>query len=280
MAGPVVDTPSAIEFEREIMSRASEAELQGIAVDLGRKSEALQDLLSTAPSGLDGPALRQVLRWVFATRRKADQILGLVGTKPLAAAIAGLLTEGAPVAERIDRFDAAVGRSPAAAPVGAAPARSPGRAGLAWALFDLPAELLHFTAPDRYWLWTRWLWDPGARTGALALVTTDDIGLGEGATRGAVYLNVGRALAFVDETGKAAGFTAAAPNLFGTDVFLASVYAVTMYTVLRMRMSREFNRVVPALPDLVRRLLGVYSLSAPHLQLEGPARPKGPARCL
>jgi uncharacterized protein YqcC (DUF446 family) len=260
MAGPVVDTPSALEFEREIMSRASEAELQGIAVDLGRKSEALQDLLSAGPSRLDGPALRQVLRWVFATRRKAEQILGLVGAKPLAAAIAGLLDEAAPVADRIDRFDAALAR------FDTAPARA---AGPAWPLFDLPAELLHFTAPDRYWLWTRWLWDPGARTGALALVTTDDFDLGQGATRGAVYLSVGRALAFVDETGKAAGFTAAAPNLFGADVFLASVYAVSMYTLLRMRMSREFNRVVPALPDLVRRLLGVYYLPARQLVPEG-----------
>jgi len=31
-----------------------------------------------------------------------------------------------------------------------------------------------------------------------------------------------------------------------------------MYTVLRMRMTQEFNKVVPDLPDLVRRLLGVY----------------------
>jgi hypothetical protein len=263
MAGPVVDTPSALEFEREIMSRVSEAELRGIAADLGRKSEALQDLLSAGPSRLDGPTLRQVLRWVFATRRKADQILGSVGAKPLAAAVAGLLDEGAPVADRIDRFDAALAR------FGAAAARAAGPAVPAWPLFDLPAELLHFTAPDRYWLWTRWLWDPGARTGALALVTTDDVGLGQGATRGSVYLSVGRALAFVDETGKAAGFTASAPNLFGADVFLASVYAVSMYTVLRMRMSREFNRVVPALPDLVRRLLGVYYLPARHLVPEG-----------
>ena len=134
MAGPVVDTPSALEFEREIMGRASEAELQGIAVDLGRKSEALQDLLSAGPSRLDGPALRQVLRWVFATRRKADQILGSVGAKPLAAAIAGLLDEAAPVAERIDRFDAALARFGAPRPwpgpgrAGVAPVRSPGRA--------------------------------------------------------------------------------------------------------------------------------------------------------
>jgi hypothetical protein len=104
------------------------------------------------------------------------------------------------------------------------------------------------------------MWDPDARTGALALVTTDDVDLSAGATRGAVYLTVGRAMAFVDETGKAAGFTTAGPGLFGTDVLLAAVYGVYMYTILRMRMTREFNRVVPPLPQLVRRLLGVYHL--------------------
>jgi uncharacterized protein YqcC (DUF446 family) len=247
MAGPVVDTASALEFQREIMVRATEAELQGIAVDLGRKSAALQDLLSVNPSRLDGAGLRRALRWIFATRRHADQILGLIGPQPLAVAIAALVDEQVPVQDRVDRFDAAL------AGCRAVPA-------LAGPVLDLPSELLHFTSPERYWLWTRWIWSPGARTGALALVTTDDVDLGEGATRGAVYLTVGRAMAFVEETGKAARFTTAGPSLFGADVFLAAVYGVTMYTVLRMQMTREFNRVVPPLPELVRRLLGVYHL--------------------
>jgi hypothetical protein len=247
MAGPVVDTPSALEFQREIMAGASETELQGIAADLGRKSAALQDLLSGDPSRLGEAALRRILRWVFATRRHADQILGLTGPQALAAAIARLLDDQVPVGDRVDRFDAAL------AGCRALPA-------LAGPVLDLPSELLHFTSPEQYWLWTRWIWDPGARTGALALVTTDDVDLGEGATRGAVYLTVGRAMAFVDETGKAARFTTAGPSLFGADVFLAAVYGVTMYTVLRLQMTREFNRVVPPLPELVRRLLGVYHL--------------------
>jgi uncharacterized protein YqcC (DUF446 family) len=226
------------------MDRISEAELQDIAADLDRKSVALRDLLSGEPSLLDRAALRQVLRWVFATRRRADQILDSIGPQPLATAIAGLLVADDPVEDRIDRFDGALtGRAALTA--------------LAGSGFDLPAELLHFTSPDRYWLWTRWMWDPDARTGALALVTTDDVDLSAGATRGAVYLTVGRAMAFVDETGKAAGFTAAGPGLFGADVFLAAIYGVYMYTILRMRMTREFNRVVPPLPHLVRRLLGV-----------------------
>jgi len=247
MTGPVVDTSSALEFQREIMDRISEAELQDIAADLDRKSVALQDLLSGEPSLLDRAALRQVLRWVFATRRRADQILDSMGPQPLATAIAGLLVADDPVADRIDRFDDALtGHAAVTA--------------LAGSGFDLPAELLHFTSPDRYWLWTRWMWDPDARTGALALVTTDDVDLSAGTTRGALYLTVGRAMAFVDETGKAAGFTAAGPGLFGADVFLAAIYGIYMYTILRMRMTREFNRVVPPLAILVRHLLGVCHL--------------------
>jgi hypothetical protein len=241
MAGPVVDTLSAQEFRREILDRITVDELQAIAAGLERKSLAMRDVL-LAGTVLDRVALRQVLRLVFAARRKADQILDTVGPERLGAAIADLLDHDRDLAARFDRFDAALS----------------GLTGLPAPVFDLPGELLHYTFPSQYWLWTRWLWDPRTKTGALGLVTTDDIDLTEGASRGEVYLTIGRATAFVNETGKAAGFTDAAPGLFGTDMFLAAVYGVYMYTVLRMRMTREFNELVPRLPDLIRRLLGVY----------------------
>jgi hypothetical protein len=241
MAGPVVDTPSAQEFQREILGRITAAELAAIAAGLERKSQALRELLAPGAAGLDRAALRQVLRWVFATRRRADEILDAIGPGRLGAAIAGLLDPGEAPATRFDQFDTVLAGFP-----------GPG--------FDLPGELLHFTRPGQYWLWTRWLWDPRTGTGALRLVTTDDIDLAGGGSRGETYLTVGQAMAFVDETGKAAGFTAAGPGLFGTDVFLAAVYGIYMYTVLRMRMTQEFNRLLPPLPDLIRRLLGVYYL--------------------
>jgi hypothetical protein len=241
MAGPGVDTTSAQEFQREISDRISATELAAIGADLDRKSRALRALLAPGAARLDRSALRQVLRWLFAARRHADQILDAIGPQRLAQGIDQLLDHRHDPADRFDRFDALL-----------AEAGSPG--------FDLPGELLHFTFPDRYWLWTRWLWNPDTGTGALRLVTTDDINLADGATRGGVYLTVGRATAFVTETGQAAGFTTAAPGLLGTDVFLAAVYGVYMYTVLQMRMTREFNRLLPPMPDLVRRLLGVYHL--------------------
>ena len=249
ITGPVVDTPSALEFQREILERISESELQAIAADLDLKCAGLRDALSGDARSLDRAALRKVLRALFATRRRADKILDSLGPQLLADAIGRLLADDEPVADRIDRFDATLSDHDA-------------NGWLAGAGFDLPLELLHFTAPERYWLWTRWIWDPLTRTGALALLTADDVDLSSGTTRGAVYLGVGRAMAIVDETGRAARFIVAKSGLFGVDVLLAAVYGVYMHTVLEMRLTREFNRVIPPLPDLIRRLLGVYHLGA------------------
>jgi hypothetical protein len=247
MPGPVVDTLSAQEFSHEILDQITVEGLQAVAAGLERKSRAMRHalLVGTLP---DRAALRHVLRLIFGTRRKADLILDQIGSERLATEIGTLLDHDRDLASRFDRFDAVLSGLPASCA-------------------DLPGELLHFSYPDRYWLWTRWLWDPAARTGALGLVTTDDVDLSEGATRGGVYMTVGRATAFVNETGKAAGFTDAAPGLFGTDIFLAAVYGVYLYTVLRMRMTREFNQVMPQLPDLIRRLLGTYYQEASDADL-------------
>lgn len=236
--GPVVDTESAQEFRAEALTRVPDTNLAAIATDLQRKSASLQQLLVDRRADRD--ELRRALRWVFSTRRRADALVETIGADALSDGVADLLGSRHGVAERFDRFAELLAPVPEAAA-------------------DLPGELLHFTAPDRYWLWTRWMWDPQIETGALRLVTTEDVDL-LGDTPGQTYLRVGQAVAFVDQTGKAAGFTDAGPGLFGLDVFLAAVYGVYMNTVLRMRMTQEFNRLVPELPSLIRRLLGVYHL--------------------
>jgi hypothetical protein len=75
-------------------------------------------------------------------------------------------------------------------------------------------------------------------------------------------MKVGVAVAFVRATGEAAGFArfGMSNSPFGIDVFLSCVYAVYMYTTLRLRMTQEFNRIVPQLPELSRRLLGVWKM--------------------
>jgi hypothetical protein len=240
MGGQVVDTQSAEEFMRETLEKVSRDELLSVAALLDSKAAGFQALLGQPGQArkLDRADLRRVLRSIFSTRRRPDAILDSVGPERLGAAIDDLIHGPGVVTERFLAFDAVM-----------ADHAEPG--------FDLPSELLHFAAPDRWWLWTRWMWDPRAGTGSLALVTTEDFDF-DAPDRGESYLRVGEAMAFVNETGKAVGFTDLGSGLFGADVFLACVYAVYMYTVLRLRMTQEFNRIVPELPDLVRRLLGVY----------------------
>jgi hypothetical protein len=240
VTGQVVDTESAEEFMRETLEKVSREELASVAGLLDAKAAGFAALLGSPGQAraLDRGDLRRILRSVFATRRRADAILDGVGPERLGAAIDDLIHGPGPVTDRFVAFDVLLADHP-----------EPG--------FDLPSELLHFTFPERWWLWTRWMWDPRAGTGALALVTTEEFDL-DAPDRGEGYLRVGEALAFVNETGKAVGFTDLGSGLFGADVFLACVYAVYMYTVLRLRMTQEFNRIVPELHDLIRRLLGVY----------------------
>lgn len=236
--GAVVDTLTAENFLAETLARVPAEELHSVAADLRRRTDSANRLLGDDPARMTREQLRSLLRWGFSTRRHANEIIDAVGAPELAAALADLVGSTDAPGSRILRFDEVVGID------------GPGR-------FDLAPEVLHFSAPQQYWLWTRWIWDPDADTGALRLVTLDEVDL-VGADRADTYTLVGQAQAFVEETGKARGFTALGEGLYGTNVFLASVYAVYLHTVLGMRMTREFTRLAPEVGELVRRLLGVH----------------------
>ena len=236
----VVDTESAREFMREALEKVDHEELLAICGEVERKSAWFRDRLS--PEALERTSADDylaLLSKVFATRRKRAPVLERHGVENLRAWTAELLygegdvkTRFSRFTERIEGFDTTLPR-------------------------DLASELLHFTDPDRYWLWTRWMWDPRTRTGALPLVTYAGYDLG-GEDAGDVYMRVGEAIAFVHQVGEAAEFQTLSKSIFGTDVFLSSVYVVYVYTVLRLRMTQEFNKVVPGLAEFSRRLLGVY----------------------
>jgi hypothetical protein len=238
----VVDNPAALEFFEQVLAAVSRDELAEIAGDLRAKSAAMRALVGDDPAGLDDAGVRDLLGWVFCTRRHVDKVMAFLTPEEFAGGLADLLHGEDPLAQRFDRFRDLFGHRPDVAA-------------------DLPGELLHFLDPERYWLWTRWIWDPEADTGALRLVTTDEVDL-DAPTPGEGYYAVGEAMAMLEENGKAVGYTTMGTGLFGTDVFLASVYATYMYTVLQMRLSREFTKVMPPLPGLVRRLLGVHVIPA------------------
>jgi hypothetical protein len=238
IAGPLVDLETIQEFMREALGQISEAEMHAIEHEARDKSARFREMLGTPGAAvlLDREGLRCVLHSMFPVRRRADAILDAVGPVALAARVDDLLHGHEPLSERWSRFSENLHNAP-----------------------DLASELLHFTFPERWWLWTRWMWDPDLDTGALRLVTMDATDL-RGGDDVETYYKVGRAIAFVQETGTAAGFSAFSSGPFATDVFLACVYGVYLYTVVRMRMTREFNRFVPELPQLARRLLGIHGM--------------------
>lgn len=242
VVGQLVDTPSALEFMHEALEKITEEDLSAIVAELRDKSWRFRALL--APEQLpmlDVGQFTALLRSVFSTRRRVPAILAQTDVQTFRSAASALLHASKPLAERFDAFCAQL------EPLDLA------------IRCDLASECLHYWDVDTYWLWTRWLWDPLRRTGALPLVTIQQCDL-SGETPGLTYLKVGEAVAYVNRVGEAAGFQRGGRGPLGTDVYLACVYVVYLYTVTRMRMTKEFNRVIPQFPELTRRLLGVYKM--------------------
>lgn len=251
MTGLLVDVAAAREFVEQMQAQCDQTALVEVAHAAQQKSNRLHQLLGDPETVPSADQLREALAQVFSVRRRSDALLAEVGPERLGAVTHDLLHGDAPLSVRWRRFVDVVGNEP-----------------------DLPAELLHFTFPERWWLWTRWMWDPQAETGALALVTESSDAL-FASDSAAGYRQVGAAVAMVSETVTAAGLDAAGDSVFATDVFLGAVYGVYMYTVLRLRMTQEFNRMVPRLPELVGRLLGVHRRTPPTVHAvipgEGPS---------
>ncbi|MDH3499680.1 MAG: hypothetical protein OEM97_06130 [Acidimicrobiia bacterium] len=243
-SGQVVDTPTAVEFTTLALERVSKEELSEIAGLLDAKATAFQAILDPTRIGsMSEVEARALLRSVFAARRRHRVILDSLTLDGFVGLTANLIGGDGEPGERLLQFHNAIANI--------------GRDVHPQVGFDLGSSLLHFSDPDRYWLWTRWMWDPDAETGSLPLIVTEEVDL-VGGNIAETYRRIGIAIAFINDVGEAAGFRPQGHGVFDTDVFLATVYAIYMYTTLRMRMTQEFNQVVPELPELLRRLLGVH----------------------
>ncbi len=231
------------EFAREVLSRIPLQAVDDLLRELEARSQRFQTVLARpALVGLDHQQARSVLRSVFGVRRRAEAILEGVGLEELRRGWSALLYDPGPLEERFTAFCERF------APV------CPGEEAI-----DLAGESLHFVFPHRWWLWTRWIWNPRTQTGALRFLVPDGQSLAAG-TWGQVYLKVGEAVAYAEAARDALGlFTHVQQRQspFLNDVHLAVVYTLYMFTTLRMRMTREFTRLLPSPWELVRRLLGL-----------------------
>jgi hypothetical protein len=235
--GQVVDTPAAREFLDNALQSISRDECRIIARECQDRSARLRAALQPRElARMDEETATRLLRSIFATRRRSGAVLD--AARPhggLAQLVSRLCWAEAPLSARLDGFAAALPDGELAC--------------------DLAGELLHAIAPDAHWLCSRWMWSPARQTGAVALVTTEaDL---VGATPGQTYAKLGRALLMIRASADAAGLLDLGPEPWNLDVLLACVYCVYLYTVTRMRMTREFNQVIPPLPDLARRILGL-----------------------
>ena len=153
--GQVVDTDTAKEFMRETLERVESEELTKICGDVEAKSAWFrQTFAPDALPDLTTADWTAALSRIFATRGKPRKALGELDLGDVRSWVGELIWGPGDVAVRFQTF---VDRMPQLSD-------NLGR--------DFASELLHFTDPEKNWLWTRWMWDPKTRTGALPLVTT------------------------------------------------------------------------------------------------------------
>lgn len=245
-AGPLtdpvgVDVPTARELLEEVHKRITREEIAAIVEELRVKARAFADRLGPeAIERADEAALREVLGWVFVARRRASVVLGARPAGELRDAIAALLYGDGAVGERLEAFCPLIDLPPLRAA-------------------ELAGELLHFSDPERHWLCSRFVYNADTRTGALPLVVSEDYDLEAGGV-GESYERVGAAIRSVDDSSEASSFRSDGGGMLATDVFLVCVYGVYMNTVLGLKMSQEFNALIPPLPQLARRLLGTHRM--------------------
>lgn len=127
---------------------------------------------------------------------------------------------------------------------------------------ELATGLLHNMSPKENWLWTRWLWDPTTGTGILPLLAGSShnllaTNLADG------YARVGLVTAMSMKFGEGTGLwteelmSNEKRAQFANSAFLACAYSVYMYGSTSWRLSRDFNELLPSLPNMARRLLGL-----------------------
>lgn len=139
---------------------------------------------------------------------------------------------------------------------------------------ELATGLLHNTSPNANWLWTRWLWDPTTGTGILPLLagSTHNL-LADNLADG--YARVGAVTAMSMKFAEGTGLwteeliSNESRAQFANSAFLACAYNVYLYGTTSWRLSREFNNLLPSLPNMARKLLGLKKIeeaAGPSLQ--------------
>ncbi len=240
-SGP--DDPELLETLQESLEQVDAMDLIIVAGELTARRHRFAELLD-APGEWGEAELTWITRAVTPSRKKAGILReGLAGVDT-AVLVPTLLDENRPLAARFGWFVEQLGDIDVRLRV------------------ELAGGLLHAASPRDRWLWTRWMWDMRTQTGALALLTGSTVNL-QADTVAESYMRVGSvtavAMGFAEKTGLLTPGLTEDPQRspFASDVFLACVYGIYLYGITNWRLSREYNRLLPTLPNLMRKLLGL-----------------------
>jgi len=236
------DDPELQASLQEALRQVSPEDVIAIADELAGRAGRLFSGLETNPAKLAG-SLAEIASAVTHTRANARTLVNMF-TQDDYRLFAELLAGGEPapvrVAMLVERLNALDTRL----------------------ALELATGLLHNTSPNDHWLWTRWLWDPTTGTGILPLLagSTHNL-LATNIADG--YSRVGAVTAMSIKFGEGTGLwtdelvSDEQRAAFANSAFLACAYTVYMYGSTSWRLSRDFNELLPSLPNMARRLLGL-----------------------
>ncbi len=192
------------------------------------------------------PSLREgdveiLLKLVFSSRRKYQRIISETGMPRIKEALFGLVYSEESWHNRINHFYSLI--------------RGIDRK----ASEDLGSEILHFVYPDKFILWTRWIWDPESETGAVVFLKEEPPVGGRGREMfGTNYEDFSKIYLQIYETLEEFGIKV--KGYLFVDMFLAMIYAtyVDYMTLSTMHSAKGF---FPPAGVIARRLLGVHEPS-------------------
>ena len=133
----VVDSESALEFMKEATKLATSADLEDLSERIARKAEFFGKMLEPEKlKQLTEDEFGLLVRQIFSIGRKSKRLISANGFENLREQIQNLLNEDEKLDERFDAFVNGV--------IGVEEKMR----------INFAGELLHFSNPRQYWLWT------------------------------------------------------------------------------------------------------------------------------
>lgn len=103
--------------------------------------------------------IKNLFEVIFYAKKHSDDVIKSTGTAQFSQAYALLKDSSKPYEERVSQFVSMV------------------KGGNKKDIEDMAREIIHFMEPEKYPLWTRWIWNRDRNTGSITYILKDEITL-------------------------------------------------------------------------------------------------------